>query len=44
MTILFLGILSSNINKVLDTYTKRPHYFLGIQKNELELFKEKYAD
>ena len=44
MTILlFLGILSSNINKELDTTIPKnaPHYFfLGIQENELELFKE----
>ena len=44
MTILlFLGILSSNINKELDTSipNNAPHYFfLGIQENELELFKE----
>ena len=44
MTILlFLGILSSNISKELDTTIPKnaPHYFfLGIQKNELELFKE----
>ena len=42
MTILlFLGILSSNINKELDTSIPKnaPHYFfLGIQKNELNLF------
>ena len=48
MTILFfLGILSSNINKELDTSipNNAPHYFfLGIQKNELELFKEKIRE
>ena len=42
MTILlFLGILSSNINKELDTSIPKnaPHYFfLGIQENELNLF------
>jgi putative ABC transport system permease protein len=44
MTILlFLGILSSNISKELDTTIPKnaPHYFfLGIQENELELFEE----
>ena len=44
MTILlFLGILSSNISKELDTTIPKnaPHYFfLGIQENELELFTE----
>ena len=44
MTILlFLGILSSNISKELNTTIPKnaPHYFfLGIQENELELFKE----
>ena len=44
LTILFfLGILSYNINKELDTSIPKnsPHYFfLGIQKSELELFKE----
>ena len=44
MTILlFLGILSSNINKELNTTVPKnaPHYFfLGIQENELELFTE----
>ena len=44
MTILlFLGILSSNISKELDTTIPKnaPHYFfLGIQENELELFSE----
>ena len=44
MTILlFLGILSSNINKELDTTIPKnaPHYFfLGIQENELKLFTE----
>jgi len=42
-TLLFLGILSSNISKELDTTIPKnaPHYFfLGIQQNELELFKE----
>ena len=42
-TLLFLGILSSNISKELDTTIPKnaPHYFfLGIQENELELFKE----
>ena len=39
----FLGILSSNINKELNTSNKKnaPHYFfLGIQQNELNLFLE----
>ena len=44
MTILlFLGILSSNISKELNTTIPKnaPHYFfLGIQENELELFTE----
>ncbi len=44
MTILlFIGILSSNISKELDTTIPKnaPHYFfLGIQENELELFSE----
>ena len=42
-TLLFLGILSSNISKELDTTIPKnaPHYFfLGIQENELELFSE----
>ena len=39
----FLGIVSSNINKELSTSIPKnaPHYFfLGIQKNELNLFSE----
>ena len=39
----FLGILSSNINKELNTSIPKnaPHYFfLGIQQNELNLFLE----
>ena len=48
MTILlFLGILSSNINKELDTSipNNAPHYFfLGIQENELELFTEQIRE
>ena len=44
MTILlFLGILSSNINKELNTSIPKnaPHYFfLGIQKNQLNLFSD----
>ena len=48
MTILFfLGILSSNINKELDTSIPKnaPHYFfLGIQENELKLFTEQIRE
>jgi len=44
MTILFfLGILSFNINKELDTSIPKnapDYFFLGIQKNELNLFSE----
>ena len=44
MTLLFfLGILSSNINKELNSSIPKnaPHYFfLGIQENELNLFSE----
>ena len=38
-TLFFLGILSSNINKELNTSIPKnaPHYFfLGIQENELK--------
>ena len=48
MTILFfLGFLSSNVNKELDTSIPNdaPHYFfLGIQENELELFTEQISE
>ena len=48
MTILFfLGILSSNINKELDTSIPKnapDYFFLGIQKNELELFTEQIRE
>ena len=48
MTILFfLGFLSSNVNKELDTSIPKdaPHYFfLGIQENELELFTEQISE
>ncbi len=44
MTVLFfLGFLSSNVNRELNTSIPKnaPHYFfLGIQKNELNLFSE----
>ena len=42
-TLFFLGMLSSNVNKELNTSIPKnaPHYFfLGIQENELKLFKE----
>ena len=42
-TLFFLGILSSNINKELNTSIPKnaPHYFfLGIQENQLQLFRE----
>ena len=42
-TLFFLGMLSSNINKELNTSIPKnaPHYFfLGIQENQLKLFKE----
>ncbi len=42
----FLGFLSSNINKELNTSVPEnaPHYFfLGIQKNELNLFSEQIS-
>ena len=43
----FLGILSSNINKELNTSIPKnaPHYFfLGIQENELSLFSEQIRE
>ena len=43
----FLGILSSNINKELNTSIPKnaPHYFfLGIQQNELNLFTEQITE
>ncbi len=46
-TLFFLGILSSNINKELDTSIPQnaPHYFfLGIQENELKLFKKQIRE
>ena len=47
MTILlFLGIFSSNINKELNTSIPKnaPHYFfLGIQENQLKLFREQIS-
>ena len=42
-TLFFLGMLSSNINKELNTSIPKnaPHYFfLGIQENQLKLFRE----
>ena len=42
-TLFFLGMLSSNINKELNTSIPKnaPHYFfLGIQENQLKLFTE----
>ncbi len=42
-TLFFLGMLSSNVNKELNTSVPKnaPHYFfLGIQENELKLFTE----
>ncbi len=45
--LLFLGILSSNINKELNSSIPKnaPHYFfLGIQKNELNLFSEQIRE
>ena len=47
LTVLFfLGILSSNINKELNSSIPEnaPHYFfLGIQKNELNLFSKQIS-
>ncbi len=43
----FLGILSSNINKELNTSIPKnaPHYFfLGIQQNDLSLFSEQIRE
>jgi putative ABC transport system permease protein len=42
-TLFFLGMLSSNINKELNSSIPKnaPHYFfLGIQENQLKLFRE----
>ena len=46
-TLFFLGILSSNINKELNTSIPKnaPHYFfLGIQENELKLFTKQIRE